>query len=365
MGDLEGLRVGIWVHELVDRDGRLMVGGVQTYVFALAGSMSSSGASVEVIHPGPPLAQDEQVPIPGIRAVAPDVWKAGSRSGYDVGIAANCHARPGKLPGRTIGIQHGIYWDRPSATVRTGWGPTDRLASAARAVHHHRVVERYDHLVCVDYNFPNCTAALRPPLDWSKLSVIPNFAPEAEEPDFDRPVRRLVFSRRFVRHRGTDVFADAVRHLRDAGWEGAVALFGEGPEEEELRRAFDGLDGVSWGRLSYQNRLEAFSADAVAVVPSVSTEGTSLTCLEAWARGSVVASTPVGGLSNLVVDGVTGFLAPPDGRAFGELLLRIVDLPIATLSTVRDTAFRASQGAFGLSRWRRAWRAILTSGDAG
>lgn len=357
--------MGIWVHELVDGSGRLMVGGVQTYVLALAQAIDSWGARVHVLHPGPELASEEGAVHPWVRSVPPAEWKAGAEGrAYDVSIAANCHARPRSLPGRSVGVQHGIYWDRPSATVPSGLGPVGRIASVARAVHHYRVLDRYDHLVCVDYNFANSAAALQPPFDWAKISVIPNFAPESPEPDFGSPVRRLVFSRRFVRHRGTGVFAESVVRLRRAGWHGPVDIYGEGPEEESLRAALGGMDGVSWSRLPYRRRLEAFSPDALAVVPSLSTEGTSLTCLEAWAGGALVVSTPVGGLSNMVVDGVTGFLAAPDARAFSDVLLRVLDLPLERLSEIRRSAFRASQRSFGWARWQEAWASVLAFGRA-
>ena len=105
--------------------------------------------------------------------------------------------------------------------------------------------------------------------------------------------------------------------------------------------------------------MEAFRSDAIAVVPSLSTEGTSLACLEAWSAGAVVVSTGVGGLSNLVLDGVTGFIARPDGAAFADVLRRVSDLPMEALERVRRTAFEASQGSFGVDRWRESWRGIF------
>ena len=55
-------------------------------------------------------------------------------------------------------------------------------------------------------------------------------------------------------------------------------------------------------------------------------EGTPVSLIEAQAAGRPVVSTSVGGVADVVADGVTGLITPPgDAAAFAEALLRLTE----------------------------------------
>ena len=60
---------------------------------------------------------------------------------------------------------------------------------------------------------------------------------------------------------------------------------------------------------------EVYKYADISLVPTLYSEGTSLSCLEAMASGNVVISTRIGGLSDLVINGYNGYLIEPNAEA--------------------------------------------------
>lgn len=108
-----------------------------------------------------------------------------------------------------------------------------------------------------------------------------------------------------------------------------VEVAGGGPCLEDLDRLADEL-GVA-DRIAFLGNIQDVSAvlrRARLFVLSSRSEGIPLSVLEAMARGLPVVATRVGGLPEVVVDGVTGRLVPPEEPcAMSEAILGIWDRP--------------------------------------
>lgn len=63
-----------------------------------------------------------------------------------------------------------------------------------------------------------------------------------------------------------------------------------------------------------------FAASDIVIIPSVSTEGTSLSCLEAMATQKPVIVTNVGGLPDIVIDRFNGLMAKPTPESLAKKL---------------------------------------------
>jgi glycosyltransferase involved in cell wall biosynthesis len=95
-----------------------------------------------------------------------------------------------------------------------------------------------------------------------------------------------------------------------------LRIVGDGPERERLQGLSREL-GVS-GRVEFlgeRHDVPELLAQSAFFVSSSLTEGISLTLLEAMAVGLPVVATAVGGNPEIIVDGVTGRLAPPSNPA--------------------------------------------------
>ncbi len=161
--------------------------------------------------------------------------------------------------------------------------------------------------------------------------VDPNFGePRGAARRSNRPVVTVVAHVRFVK--GIDVFIRAAAEVRkkvpDVLFQ-IAGTFGTNPEHVayknevlELRRALDLEDTVCF--LGPRTDVSAVLAGSdVFVLPSRS-EGFSNALLEAMVCGLPCVATRVGGNPELVVDGETGFLVPPENPV--ELAARIVEL---------------------------------------
>ncbi len=155
--------------------------------------------------------------------------------------------------------------------------------------------------------------------------------------------------------KGYDVLLEAARLAVAAGVRVRFVSVGRGPLEAELAAAVEagGLAGSfrSLGTRTDTPRLMA-GAD-VFVLPSHQ-EGLPVALMEAMSAGLPVVATMVGGVPDVVTDGVEGILVPP-GRA--DLLAEAVSL------VTRDVALRSRLADGALSRSalfdvRNATRAI-------
>jgi glycosyltransferase involved in cell wall biosynthesis len=140
----------------------------------------------------------------------------------------------------------------------------------------------------------------------------------------------------------TDVLLRGFRALRDDGVDAVLCLVGDGPDRESVEELAGEL-GIVRDCLfaGYQEEVGPFfAAFDVFVLPS-GNEGTPVTAIEALASGCPVVATRVGGVPDVVEDGVDGFLVEP--AAVQELAARLAEL-------ARDPELRTRMGLAGRER---------------
>jgi glycosyltransferase involved in cell wall biosynthesis len=126
--------------------------------------------------------------------------------------------------------------------------------------------------------------------------------------------------------KGHAVLVDALARLRDrAGWRLAIA--GRGEEEPRLRAQFAAAGiGDRVHLLGFRDDVaDILAAGDLFTMPSLS-EGLPLALVEAMSFGLPVVVTRVGGVPEVVTDGVEGFLVPPsDPGALATALAALLD----------------------------------------
>lgn len=149
---------------------------------------------------------------------------------------------------------------------------------------------------------------------------------------------------RLVPVKGLNVAIDAIARLIHSGHDVELQIAGTGPVQSQLERAAISA-GIS-NRVHFlgwvRNLPSIMQHWAVFVLPSFE-EGFGIAILDAMAAGLPVIASNVGGITEVVVDGVTGRLVPPGTAAALERAL--IDL-------LGDAQLRFVMGAAGQRRAR-------------
>lgn len=136
----------------------------------------------------------------------------------------------------------------------------------------------------------------------------------------------LCIAARFSREKGHKTFIEAVS-LISGGHAFLCLLCGEGPLREELQAMIRGRGLEKYFLFMGLRDDMPLILDAAdfSVLPS-SSEAFPLSILEAMAKGHPVVATDVGGVREMIIDGETGFVVPPDNPdALAGAVLKILD----------------------------------------
>ncbi|MBI5577875.1 MAG: glycosyltransferase family 4 protein [Deltaproteobacteria bacterium] len=135
---------------------------------------------------------------------------------------------------------------------------------------------------------------------------LPNFIDTAAyRPQYGSPGRSIVYVGRLSEEKGLFTLLDAVGRVRDV----TVKIIGEGPLMDALKRrvAEGGLHQVKFlGYRSGENLLDEIASGSLVVLPSECHENNPRAVLEAFALGKPVIGSRLGGIPELVIDGLTG-----------------------------------------------------------
>jgi N-acetyl-alpha-D-glucosaminyl L-malate synthase BshA len=200
-----------------------------------------------------------------------------------------------------------------------------------------------------------------------RIQVIPNFLDGVR---FKRravartdPRPRIIHVSNFRPVKRVDAVVEIFRRVH-AELPSVLLLVGEGPELEGARRRIHeaGLDADVEYSGEQQDIVELLSRSDLFLLPSA-TESFGLAALEAMACEVPVVASRVGGLPEVIDDGVTGFLRPPDDLdGMAEVSLRLLKDP-ALHDSMRRAARQVAVERFSVDRivpmYERAYNALM------
>ncbi|PYJ61608.1 MAG: hypothetical protein DME24_06060 [Verrucomicrobia bacterium] len=124
----------------------------------------------------------------------------------------------------------------------------------------------------------------------------------------------LVCVGRLAGCKGQDVLVKAAAKLKSQGVPFVLQFIGDGPMAGSLRTLASDLDVADrcqfLGNLSHETVLAHMARSAATIVPSKS-EAFGLVCVESLAVGVPVVASRVGGIPEIIRDGLDGFLVQP------------------------------------------------------
>ena len=247
-----------------------------------------------------------------------------------------------KHPAKIVHVHHGAQLIRRLA----------RLTGATGVVQHvHGLVSEPDHSPLTHLTFPGADAvvasskAVADSLIKTHAQVIyagvETSTTPPTAPPVDGPIRMGVLSR-LVPLKRIEAVIEATAQLAASGIDIQTEICGEGPSEQALRALVERLG------IAERMRFLGWRTDRVALLakwhllamPSMY-EGFGIAALEAMANGRAVVASRVGGLPEIVDDGVTGTLIPAGDT---DALVR----------SIRDLAHdRPRLSEMGYEGWKR------------
>lgn len=142
----------------------------------------------------------------------------------------------------------------------------------------------------------------------SKISVIPNFLVEAPSP-VDALGTYVLFVGRVSTEKGVRTLVEAWNHLSDI----PLKLIGGGPLLDEIKFTSGKSNSLIefMGHQPKQTVIDLMKGSRFLIFPSEWYEGFPMTIVEAFACGIPVVTSRLGGMEEIVTDGVTGLHFTP------------------------------------------------------
>jgi glycogen(starch) synthase len=202
-----------------------------------------------------------------------------------------------------------------------------------------------------------------------KMRVIKNAlpAPIAASPLNTLPAH-FVCAGRVVRDKGFDIAIRALAMVRERGIDARLTIAGNGPERKPLEQLAETL-GVAkavtfTGWIMPEDVSRMMESATAILMPSRWREPFGLVALQAMQSARPVIASAIGGLPEVVEQGVSGLLVPPeDANALADALASMLADAEKTAAMGRRARSRAAQ-LFDFARFVNAYETLF-SGTAG
>jgi glycosyltransferase involved in cell wall biosynthesis len=190
------------------------------------------------------------------------------------------------------------------------WLPYNNLRWLKVALHRQMLKTFVDVFICPSNHLASW---VRRNMGIDNVVHLANFTrpPAAGTTSTDNP-QRILFAGRLSREKGVDILIRAVAILVEDHPRASLVIAGDGPEEPKLRRQVSALgleDSVSFaGSLAGEGLTTQYREAGICVLPTLWMENCPISVLESFSNGRPMVATRIGGIPELVEEGLTGFL---------------------------------------------------------
>lgn len=355
-----------YVRYFTEDGSKLAIGGVETYITMLSRLICSLGCKVRIFQYSNSdfekhldyatvygCADKKQKDKAFLFNKAKLLYEKGNK--YLTIIGSDIITPDFKVD-NSIAINHGIYWD--SDRNRGLKLIADFLIRQIRAYPIVKRVQNVDEVVCVDNNFI-CWYRTQTSYRNVKLTPILNFADIGPEKiNKSEKIIKIVFARRFVGIRGTRLFTPIAKRLLEKYPNIEITFAGSGPDEDYMRETLNGFDMVNFTKYKSDESLKFHSQFNISVVPTLYSEGTSLSLLEAMSAHCAVVCTNIGGMTNIILDEYNGLMVSPNEEELFEALCKLIDNKNFR-EKLSQNGYNTIKNCFSLAKWEKKWKDVI------
>jgi glycosyltransferase involved in cell wall biosynthesis len=267
---------------------------------------------------------------------------------------------------------HGVGWDIPKNIPREYSGEyfdlKVRMVRSSEIFQMIYGMKRCKKILTVDTSILRLMQQLFPE-ETEKVHYIPNYVDtnlfrsksstkemfELSEDDYV-----ILFPRNISLARGYPILLDILNHFSK---DKKVKILVAGRELTEIRKSgylvkineyiqSRGLSGSIrfLGSIEHRKMVDVYNAADVVIIPSLYSEGTSLSAIEGMASGKPVITSNVGGLNDLIIDGYNGLIRRPRSDEFITAIegLRSGDIDPRKIS---ENASAVARQSFTKTKW--------------
>lgn len=351
----------------------LQIGGVQTYIRDLSLLALNNGYKV-IVYQNDSIKRKKCFDFEGISIVSEffsdnqkkfsEIYEENNDSNTLFIISTDMmNVKSNKC--NVISIQHGITFDIPGYMIPGFWRKNKFLQRVNKTIRNINNVRRFNSVrntVCVDYNYFNWFRTQGTIESNKHVAVIPNYCSGqitedelAQKLFKKRMVTKIVFARRFEEHRGTLLFANVAERLLNEYPDIEITFAGDGTYKEQIVERFENINRVHFTTYSASNSITFHKDYDIAVVPTIFSEGTSLSLCEAMAAGVFPICTYVGGMTNIVLDHYNGIMCYPSETALYLSIQEVLMMKKEDFDRICKNAYYSSTESFGREIWQNKW----------
>lgn len=156
----------------------------------------------------------------------------------------------------------------------------------------------------------------------------------------------IIYAGRLEHNKGVGVLLDAFSAVVKGFPKAQLLIVGDGSVREELEervRALGMMEHVSFvGHVDRAQLEDLYARSMIAFMPSIWVEAFGLAGLEAMSVGRPVIASRVGGISDWLIDGKTGYLVEPaDATAISEKIIHLFSHPALLLEMMENARKRS------------------------
>lgn len=250
-------------------------------------------------------------------------------------------------------ISHGITWDFPGYDAKT-----NKILS---------MIKKVDSLVSVDTNTISWLRSTYSHYLFNHKKTfyyIPNYVDLKKYVPIkktDTSMIRILFPRRCCIERGFWLMAEVVPQILEQHQNVIVEFVGYIHSldiEEELQRLKKIYGEKVQHRFINSNEMyQVYQNADISVIPTLYSEGTSLSCIEAMACGNAIVATNIGGLTNLIIDRYNGLLIDPAKDALIFALEKLIESS-ALRENLGINACNVAK-TFSKENWEQQWKKVI------
>lgn len=356
--------------EKVQGQDRIIFGGAERYLINLCELLLSMGHSATVYQPfygiNKPFTKEYKgITFFMIPTEAPweyhtctDLnWKFNEYAAMaDLRIFFATYLAWPYAPPNSISICHGIYWDNVQGNrIINNFNEFQRKEFFKRQL---QGFTDPDLVVSVDSNVRKVIQAIEPGAE-KRIQVVYNYV---DTEKFTPTLKtwegfNVLFPRRMTALRGSTEITKAFVNYPQYNF----TLVGQAADEGAAHDYTSGhanRKNVFFTHKEMDQMPEMYQEADISVVPTIASEGLSLSLLESMASGLPVITTPVGGLGDAVIDGYNAIIYDPNHEDLGKKIDCLAKNP-----DIRDKFGKRNREiaveSFDIEIWRNKWRNII------